>query len=106
MVTSMVATLFVDKIAEAVIQLVLVYVVDVHRVIKMISRESSHHHAMNQSKLVDRAGIDRAMSTSILTLLQNAARNLATVAQGAPVVGSDHAVKGSVVLGDALDWQE
>jgi hypothetical protein len=57
-----------------VIQLDLVYVVDIHRMIDVVPRESGHYHAVNQSKLVYRAWIHSAMPTSVLPLLQDSTR--------------------------------
>ena len=106
MVSPVLATLFVDKVAETVIQLILVQVMDVHRVIDVIPSERSHHQSMDQTKLGYRAWIHNAMPTSVLPLPQDSARNFAAVAQRAPVKSSDHAVSGSKILGDALDGQE
>ena len=74
--------------------------------IDVIPRERSHHQPMDQSKLAYRAWIYGAMPTSVLPLLQDSTRTLATVAQRAPVESSDHAISGSKILGDALDGQE
>ena len=68
MVTPVFATLFVDEIIKAVVQLVLVQVVDVQRVIDVISSERSHHQSMDQSELVNSARVYGAMPAGILPL--------------------------------------
>ena len=68
MVSPVLATLFVDKVAETVVQLVLVQVVDVQRVIDVISSERSHHQSMDQSELVNSARVYGAMPAGILPL--------------------------------------
>jgi len=65
MVTPVFATLFVDKVAKAVVLLVLINMMDVHRVVDVITSESGHYHTMNKAKLVDRRRIYSAMPASV-----------------------------------------
>ena len=106
MLTPMVATLLVDKVAKRIVQLILVLVMDVHWVIDVIPSERGHYHAVDQSELSDRHGVDGTVPTSALPLLKDSPRVLVTVTQRAPIKRPDHAISGSKILGDALDGQE